>query len=214
MTILHAHASDRHFLVREAFWLEWATIGWMLIEAGVAIAAGAAAGSLSLLAFGIDSLIELASAGLLVWRLTVELRHGRAFSESAERLAARLGGVLLFALAGYVVLSAAWGLWARQGQDFSPVGLAVTLAAIPIMYALSKWKLKVASQLGSRAMRADAAESITCGYLSVVVVIGLLAQLLTSFWWIDAVTSLGIVWFLLKEGREAWTGDECCDHCH
>jgi divalent metal cation (Fe/Co/Zn/Cd) transporter len=214
MTVVHAHATDRHSLVRAAFWLEWATIGWMLFEAGVAIAAGAAAGSLSLLAFGIDSLIELVSAGVLVWRLTVELRHGQAFSESAERLAARLGGALLFALAAYVVVSAAWSLWARHGQDFSPVGLAVALAAIPIMYALSKWKVKVAGRLGSRAMRADAAESITCGYLSVVVVIGLLAQLLTGFWWVDAVTSLGIVWFLLKEGREAWAEDQCCDHGH
>lgn len=213
MTI-RAHASDRHSLVREAFWLEWATIGWMVIEAGAAIAAGVTAGSLSLLAFGIDSLIELLSAAVLIWRLTVELRHGRALSESAERLAARVGGGLLFALAAYVILSAAWSFWARHGQDFSPVGFAVTFAAIPIMYTLSKRKLKVAGQLGSRAMRADAAESITCGYLSVVVVIGLLVQLLTGFWWVDAVTSLGIVWFLVTEGREAWAGHECCDHCY
>ena len=208
-----AHASNRATLIREAFWLEWATAIWMVIEAAVAIVAGIVAGSISLLAFGIDSVIELVSAGVLVWRLTVELRHGQAFSESAERRATRIGGGLLFALAAYVTLSAAWSFWTRSGQEFSALGLGVTVAAIPIMYVLSKRKLKIAEQLGSRAMRADAIESITCGYLSLIVVIGLLAQFLTGFWWVDAATSLGIVSFLVKEGREAWAAEEC-DHCH
>lgn len=208
------HAFDRPALIPGAFWLEWATIAWMVIEAAVALAAGVMAASVSLLAFGLDSLIELISAGVLIWRLTVELQHGQAFSESAERLAARIGGALLLTLAAYVVATAAWRLWTQQGQDFSPLGLAVTVAAIPIMYALAKRKLKIAEQLGSRAMRADAVESITCGYLAIIVVIGLLAQLLTGFWWVDAATSLGIVCFLIKEGREAWKGEECCDACH
>lgn len=211
---LPLHAFDRPALIRGAFWLEWTTIAWMVIEAAVALAAGVMAASVSLLAFGLDSLIELISAGVLIWRLTVELQHGQAFSESAERVAARIGGALLLTLAAYVVATAAWRLWTQQGQDFSPLGLAVTVAAIPIMYALAKRKLKVAEQLGSRAMRADAVESITCGYLAIIVVIGLLAQLLTGFWWVDAATSLGIVWFLIKEGREAWKGEECCDACH
>jgi divalent metal cation (Fe/Co/Zn/Cd) transporter len=112
------------------------------------------------------------------------------------------------ALAAYVVLSAVWSLWKQHSEDFSPLGFAVTVAAIPIMSVLSKRKLKVAGRLGSRA-RADAVESITCGYLAAIVVVGLLAQILTGFWWIDALTSLGVVWFLIKEGREAWRG-ECC----
>ncbi len=185
----------------------------MTVEAGVALIAGVTAASISLLAFGLDSLIELISAGVLIWRLTVELQHGQAFSENAERRAARIGGGLLFALAAYVVLSAAWSLWTRHGQDFSFLGIAVTVAAIPIMYALSKRKLKVAEQLGSRAMRADAVESVTCGYLAVIVMVGMSAQFLSRFWWVDAATSLGIVWFLVKEGREAWEGEECGDHC-
>jgi divalent metal cation (Fe/Co/Zn/Cd) transporter len=209
-----AYTSERLAHIREAFWLELVTIAWMVIEAAAAMTAGVMAASLSLLAFGLDSLIELLSAGVLIWRLTVELRHGQAFSENAERVAARIGGGLLFALAVYVVLSAAWSLWTQHAQDFSLLGLAVTVAAIPVMYTLSKWKLKVAEQLGSSALRADAVESITCGYLSIIVVLGLLAQLLTGFWWVDAVTSLGIVWFLVKEGREAWAGEECCDSCH
>jgi divalent metal cation (Fe/Co/Zn/Cd) transporter len=211
--VSEGHASNRATVIREAFWLEWVTAIWMVIEAAVAIAAGIIASSISLLAFGIDSVIELVSAGVLMWRLMVEFRYGRAFSESAERRATRIGGGLLFALAAYVILSAAWSFWTRSGQEFSALGLGVTVAAIPIMYVLSNRKLKIAEQLGSRAMRADAVESITCGYLSLIVVTGLLAQFLTGFWWVDAATSLGIVWFLIKEGREAWAAEEC-DHCY
>jgi divalent metal cation (Fe/Co/Zn/Cd) transporter len=202
-------AQVRQDLVRQAFWLEWITIGWMTIEAAVAIASGLAAHSLTLLAFGVDSVIELVSAGVLIWRLAVELRHGQALSEHAERTASRIGGGLLFALAAYVVASAAWGLWTREGQEFSWPGLAVTTAAIPIMYVLARRKLAVADQLASRALRADAVESITCGWLSFVAVLGLLAQLAFGAWWIDQATSLVIVWFLVKEGREAWNAEGC-----
>jgi divalent metal cation (Fe/Co/Zn/Cd) transporter len=201
--------AGRAALIRQAFRLEWLTLAWMSIEAAVAIAAGIAAHSLTLLAFGIDSVIELASAGLLIWRLAVELRHGQAFSEDAERIASRVGGALLFALAAYVIASAGWTLWTRHGQEFSWVGLVLTMAAIPIMYGLATRKLTLAERLGSRAMRADAIESITCGWLSFVAVLGLLAQLLIGAWWIDPVTSLVIVWFLVKEGREAWSGEAC-----
>jgi divalent metal cation (Fe/Co/Zn/Cd) transporter len=204
-----ASAPDRAALIREAFRLEWLTIGWMFIEAAVAIGAGVIAGSLVLLAFGLDSVIELISAGVLLRRLSVELRHGQAFSETAERTASRIGGGLLFALVAYVVVSAGWSLWHRQGETFSPAGLVLALLAIPIMRYLAKRKLAVADKLGSRAMRADAMESITCGWLSVVVVVSLAAQALLGAWWVDAVGSLAIVWFLVKEGREAWAGKEC-----
>src|SRR5215469_15583235 len=90
---------DRLPLIREAFRLEWFTIGWMTVEAVVAIGAGITAGSLVLIAFGLDSVIELASAGVLIWRLSLELRHGQVFSERAERTASRIGGTLLFVLA-------------------------------------------------------------------------------------------------------------------
>jgi divalent metal cation (Fe/Co/Zn/Cd) transporter len=203
--------ADHAALIARAFRLEWFTVAWMMVEAAVAITSGVMAHSISLTAFGIDSLIELASAGVLIWRLSVELKHGRAFSETAERTARRIAGGLLFALAAYVVVAAAWGLWSREGEAFSWPGLIVTVLAIPIMYFLAKRKLAVAAQLGSRALRADAIEAIACGWLSFVVVVGLLAQLAIGAWWIDSVTSLAIVWFLVKEGREAWAGEECCD---
>jgi len=200
----------RAALIRRAFRLEYASLAWMAIEATVAIYSAIVAGSISLLAFGIDSLIELASAGVLIWRLTVELRRGQVFAESAERTASRIAGSLLFALAVYVVAAAAWKLWTQTGQSFSWPGLAITLLAMPVMVLLARGKLAVASALGSRAMRADAIESVTCGWLSLVVVVGLAAEALTGAWWIDSAASVGIVWFLLRKGWEAWRGDDCC----
>lgn len=207
-----ADATTRATLIHKAFRLEGLTIAWMIIEADVAIGAGIAAHSLLLLAFGIDSVIELASACVLVWRLSVELRHGQAFSEMAERQASRITGGLLFALALYVVLAGAVGFWRQRGAEFSTPGIILTVSAIPIMYFLAHRKLAVAELLGSPALRADAIESITCGWLSFVVVLGLAAQFVLGAWWLDPLASLAIVYFLVKEGREAWTGgDECCD---
>jgi divalent metal cation (Fe/Co/Zn/Cd) transporter len=144
---------------------------------------------------------------MLIWRLTVELRNGQSFAAAAEHMASRGGGALLFALAAYVVLAAGWSLWTRQGQDLSWPGLVISLAAIPIMWVLSRRKLRIAEALGSRALGADAIESVTCGWLSSVVVLGLLAQFLFGAWWIDAASSLAIVWLLVKEGREALEGE-------
>jgi divalent metal cation (Fe/Co/Zn/Cd) transporter len=211
-----ASSPARADLVRQAFRQEYLTLAWMTVEAAVGIGAGVVAGSLVLVAFGADSLIELASAGVLVWRLNVELRHGEAFAKSAERLAARIGGALLFALAAYVAIAAGWKLWTGNGAEFSSVGLALSIAAIPIMYFLARRKLRLADELGSRALRTDAVESITCGWLAFVVVAALAAEfVLAGFalaaWWVDPVASLAIVWFLLREGREAWSGEDCCE---
>ena len=202
--------ADRLPLIREAFRLEWLTIGWMTIEAVVSIAAGLTAGSLVVLAFGLDSLIELASAGVLMWRLSVELRHGQKISERAEHIASRVGGGLLFALAIYVTIAALWRLWTGTGEEFSWPGLIVALIAIPTMRYLAHRKIAIAEKIGSRALRADAMEAVTCGWLSFVVVISLAVQWTASAWWIDSVGSLAIVWFLIKEGREAWSGNDCC----
>lgn len=205
--------SDRLPIIREAFRLEWFTIGWMTVEAGVAIGAGVMAGSLVLLAFGLDSVIELASAGVLLWRLLVEQRHGQVFSERAERTASRIGGALLFVLAAYVTAAAAWHLWKGSVEEFSWPGFIVALAAIPSMRWLARRKIVIAEKIGSPALRADAIEAVTCGWLSFVVVATLAAQWLFGAWRIDGVGSLAIVWFLVKEGREAWSGQACETTC-
>jgi divalent metal cation (Fe/Co/Zn/Cd) transporter len=205
-------ASDRAILVREAFRLEWLTVAWVAIEAVVGTATGITAGSLVLMAFGLDSVIELASAGVLIWRLSVELRHGHHFWERAERTASRLGGALLFALAAYVTGAAIWSLWTHGGQEFSLPGLIIAGLAIPAMRYLAQRKIVIAEKIGSRALRADAMEAVTCGWLAFVVVASLAAQWQFGAWWIDGVASLAIVWLLLKEGREAWAGEQC--GCH
>jgi divalent metal cation (Fe/Co/Zn/Cd) transporter len=209
MTEAAAVNGDRGEFVRQAFLLEYFTVAWMVIEAAIAIGSAVAAQSITLLAFGIDSLIELGSAVTLMWRLMVELRRGQSFAEAAERIASRIGGALLFALAAYVASAAVWSLWRGQGQEFSWPGLLVTLAAIPAMWVLSRRKLRIAAALDSPALRADAMESIACGWLSFVVVMGLVGQLLLGAWWIDAATCIVLVWLLIREGREACQ-TECC----
>ena len=205
--------TERLSLIREAFRLEWLTIGWMTVEAAVATASGIAAGSLVLVVFGLDSVIELASAGVLMWRLTVELWHGQEFSETAERIASRIAGSLLILLAAYVVVAAIWRLWTATGEEFSWPGFVVALVAIPAMRYLARRKLAIAEKIGSRALRADAMEAIACGWLSLVVVVTLTLQWLVGAWWIDSVGSLAIVYFLVKEGREALSDDECASCC-
>jgi divalent metal cation (Fe/Co/Zn/Cd) transporter len=207
---------DREPLIREAFRLEWLTIGWMTVEAAVALVSAWMAGSILLAAFGLDSLIELVSAGVLVWRLSVELRRGEEFSEATEQLASRIAGLLLLVLAAYVVIAAGWSLWLGRDADFSWPGFVVALVAIPAMRYLAKRKIAVAEKIGSRALRADAMEAVTCGWLSFAVVLGLAAQWAVGAWWIDSVASLAIVWLLVKEGREAWSGEDCgcSEECH
>ncbi|MDE3156884.1 MAG: cation transporter [Acidobacteriota bacterium] len=211
MTDITADAAARTDDLRHALRLEWLTVAWMVVEAAVALGAGLAAGSLVLEAFGADSVIELISAGVLLWRLRAELQQTGAPSETAERRASRIGGALLFALAAYVLAAAGLNLLAHAGQRFSAAGLAVTAAAIPVMALLARAKLRLAARLHSHALRADAVESLTCGYLSLVVCLALLAQLAIGAWWVGGVSALVIVPFLLREAREAWTGEECCD---
>ena len=131
--IITTSVTARAVLLRQAFWLEWLTIGWMTIEAVLAIGSGVLARSLTLTAYGLDSVIELASAGLLLWRLHKELRQGEEFSKQTERTTERIGGALLYALAAYIVLGATWSLLTRRGGEFSVPGLIVATLAIPIM---------------------------------------------------------------------------------
>lgn len=201
---------ERPSLVHAAFRLEMLTLAWMAIEAIVAIGAGIAAGSLMVTAFGVDSVIELGSAAVLIWRLSVELHSGRAFPEAIEHRASRIAGLLLFALGAYILVAAGWRFWMREGGGFSPAGLIIAALAIPVMYLLARRKLAVAKQLGSRAMRADAAESVACLWLSSVVVLGQAAELAIGAWWVDPAASLAVLWFVLREGREAWFGEACC----
>lgn len=180
----------------------------MLVEFAVALYAGITAHSLALIAFSLDSLIEMSHSGVLMWRLHTELRLGSAFPEAIEQRAARTGGLILAVLALYIVIGAAWELWHRQGAEFSTAGLTITVIAIPFMYFLSRAKYDLADRLSSRALRGDAAESASCLYLSVTIVVALLGQLIFRAWWIDGAASLLIALFVAREAREGLYGDD------
>ena len=163
-------------LVRLAFRLEYATVAWLVIEAAAGGWSGVQAASVSLLAFGIDSLIELASAFVLIWRLTVELRRGQDFAEAPQHRRAASRAACCSALAAYRRGRRGVEAWTQTGQRFSWPGLLVAVLAMPVMFVLARRKIALAEALGSRAMRADAMESVTCGWLSLVVVVGLVCR--------------------------------------
>jgi divalent metal cation (Fe/Co/Zn/Cd) transporter len=200
--------------IRLALTLTYITIGWMTIEGAAALLLGWASKSLLLEAFGIDSVIELFSGTVLLWRLRVEA-GGHATTERAEEVehrASRYVGYSLYALVGYVVLNSGYGLFIAQritDTHESAWGILIGLVAKIGMPILAGYKLKVAARLNSRALRADAVESITCGYLSIVLMVGLAATRVLGWWWLDSVAALALIPFLLKEAREAVRG-ECC----
>ncbi|MHB0991597.1 MAG: cation transporter [Burkholderiales bacterium] len=200
--------------IRYGLRLEATTIVWMVVEAVVSIVAGVVAGSLLLVTFGADSIIELVSAFVLFHRLWQQYRarHAdEAVLEALERRAGRISGYLLYALCVYVVLQAVWGLTHRHQAETSFLGMAVAISAAVGMPILAKAKRRVADRINSPALRADAMETFTCGYLSWVLLAGLAANALLHWWWLDAVASLVIVPILLREAKEAISG-EC--NCH
>ena len=202
--------------VRFALWLTYITIGWMTIEGGASLLLGWASKSLLLEAFGIDSVVELFSAGVLLWRLKVEA-NGLANEtrvEAVERRASRWVGYSLYALVAYVIFNSAYGLFVVErvtDTHESAWGILIGLVAKIGMPILAGYKLRVAARLNSRALRADAMEAITCGYLSIVLMVGLAATRLFGWWWLDSVASLALIPFLIKEARAAIRGE--CDCC-
>ncbi|HEY7350870.1 MAG TPA: cation transporter [Ktedonobacterales bacterium] len=184
--------------------VEVVTILWMLAEALVALIAGFAAHSASLESFGLDSVIELVSGGVLLWRLLAE-QGGRAGEtlERVERRASRIVGLALYALAAYILLNAAFSLLTRAHPDESWAGLALALAAAVVMPILWRVKLRVARRIESAALRADAACSVTCAYMSLVLLLGLALTRVFGWWWADALASLGLLYFVIREGHEA-----------
>jgi len=201
--------------IQLALLLTYITLGWMTVEGAASLLLGWASKSLLLEAFGIDSIIELFSAGVLLWRLQIEAR-GRADAvrvEAVEHRASRLVGYTLYFLVLYVAFNSAYGLFVVHrvtDTHESAWGILIGVVAKIGMPILAGYKLKVAARLNSRALRADAIESITCGYLSIVLMAGLAATWLFGWWWLDSVAALALIPFLIKEGRAAISGTECC----
>lgn len=206
--------SSRAADIRLALLLTYITIGWMTIEGAAALLLGWASKSLLLEAFGFDSLIELFSGGVLLWRLKVEA-NGAASPEhvgAIEHRAAKWVGYSLYVLVIYVLFNSAYGLFIAKritDTDESAWGILIGIVAKVGMPILAGYKLRVASRLNSRALRADAIESLVCGYLSIVLMVGLAATRILGWWWLDSVAALILIPFLIKEARGAIRGE--CD---
>jgi divalent metal cation (Fe/Co/Zn/Cd) transporter len=194
-------------LVRRAKLLSWLSLVWMTIEGAVGVTAGLIAGSVALTGFGLDSVIEAAASVIVIWRFT----GGREFSEAAEHRAQRLVGVSFFLLAPYVAVEAILNL--SDGSHAAPswVGVALAVGSVALMPLLGRAKATLGAQLGSSATAGEGAQNMLCAYMAAGVLVGLLANALLGWWWLDPVIGLGIAGLAVREGREAWAGEVCGD---
>lgn len=188
--------------------LEFLTIAWNLLEAIVSVGAGIVAGSVSLVGFGIDSLIECASAFVLLWRL----KDGEK-GEEREKFALKLVGISFLILAAYIGFNALKSLIAFESPEISYVGIAIAALSLVVMPLIARAKRRVAENLGSRAMKADSRQTDICAYLSAILLVGLGLNALFGWWWADSVAALIMTPIIVKEGVEALRG-ETCDDCH
>lgn len=200
-----AGAPDRRRLVRRARLLGWLSVTWMLVEAGVATAAALAAGSVALLGFGLDSLIELASAAVVIWRFSADRDSG----PGAERTAQELIALSFVLLAAYLTFDGIGALAGGSHVRVSWVGGAISAAAIAAMPLLAQAKHRVARQLGSAATSADAAQSWLCALAAAGVLVSIAANAVFGWWRVDAIIGFGIAALALNEAREAWRGETC-----
>lgn len=192
--------------VRSGRRLEYVTLGWNLLEAAVAVGAGIAAGSIALVGFGADSLIESLSGGILLWRLQLH-----EADEQRERLALKLVGVSFLILAAYVAFEAAKSLYLRELPEVSVVGIALAALSLIVMPVLARAKRRVAARLASRSLHADSRQTDLCAYLSAILLGGLGLNALLGWWWADPVAALIMVPIVAREGVEALRGDACAD---
>jgi cation diffusion facilitator family transporter len=204
-------SSERVDVVRRGVLLSYLTIGYNCAEAVIALAAGLVSGSVALTSFGADSVIEVTAGGVALWRLRVD--HAHAGRERAERMAHRIIGWCFLALALYVVLESAHSLWNRERPDRSVVGLLLLVASIIVMPLLARAKRRVAEQMGSSSLKAEATQTALCAYLSVIALVGVGLNAAVGWWWADPVAALCMVPIIVKEGLEGIRGEVCTDGC-
>lgn len=207
-TATDSPAALRTALLRRGIVLEGVTVGYNALEGIVAIAAGLVAGSVALTGFGVDSVIEVTSGVLLWWRLRAELGSAPV-GPAVEARAARWAGTLLFGLALYIALESGRRLLTQDRPRESVVGILLMALSLVVMPLLARAKLRAAHALGSRALRADAHETIVCAWLSLTTLAGLALNAGLGWWWADPLAALGMTPLLVREGREAWRGEEC-----
>jgi divalent metal cation (Fe/Co/Zn/Cd) transporter len=202
-------ALDRQAVVRRGKQLEYFTIAWNSLEGLAALVAGALAGSISLVGFGIDSFIEVTSGSVLLWTMSVDADVRKR--EQREKLSLRIVRVCFLALAAYIAYESISDLVSRKSPEHSIPGIVLASVSLVVMPLLSRAKKKVGTELGSSAMHADAKQTDFCVYLSVILLLGLLLNAALGWWWADPAAALIMVPLIAKEGVEAMQGQTCCD---
>ena len=201
---------DRNSIVRHGRGLEYFTVAWNALEGLVAVIAGAFAGSISLVGFGIDSFIEVTSGAVLLWRMSVDAEVCRR--ERNERRALMIVSVCFLVLASYITYESATDLWSKKAPERSIPGIILACVSLIVMPLLSRAKRRVGCALGSAAMHADAKQTEFCTYLSGILLAGLLLNAFFGLWWADPVAALIMVPIIAKEGIEGLQG-KGCDEC-
>jgi divalent metal cation (Fe/Co/Zn/Cd) transporter len=196
---------ERATLERRARLLAWSGNAWHLVEFAIALGAGIAAGSVALVAFGIDSVIEVLAGGVIVWLFS----NGRGASHSAERRAQQLiaGSYALLVL--YIAVEAVRDLAGSHHPEVSWVGIGLAAFTAPTMPLLARAKRTVGRKLNSSATVSEAGQNMICAYLSIALLVGLLANALFGWWWADPAAALAIAAIATKEGIDSWRGESC-----
>src|SRR4051812_44699013 len=193
---------------RRARLLSWLSLGWMTAEGVLGILAGAAAGSIALVGWGLGSAIEGLAAVIVIWRFTGSRTH----SETSERRAQLAVAISFFLLAPYIAVEAIRSLAGGAHPDTSVLGIAVTAPSVAIMPALGGAQRRLGEQLGSGATAGEGTQNLLCAAQGAAVLVGLAANATVGAWWLDPVIALGIAAIAVKEGREAWRGEGCACH--
>jgi len=201
--------AERAVLARRGQHLEYFTIGWNSLEGLIALAAGALAGSISLVGFGVDSFIEVTSGAALLWRMAGD--RDACVRERREALTLRVVGVCFLLLAMFVAVEALGHLRSRTAAETSRAGIALAAASLVVMPLLSRAKRRVAHDLRSGAMHADARQTEFCTYLSAILLAGLVLNAAFGMWWADSVAALLMTPIIIKEGVAGLSGRACCD---
>ena len=198
---------ERGKLVRRARHLAAGGLAWHAAEFTIAVAAGVAASSIALIAFGLDSLVEAAAGGVVLWRFTA----GRASSELAEHRAQRMIAMSFFVLAAYVVVQTLRTLLSGRHPEPSLIGVGLALLTVPVMQAMARAKRVVGRRVGSAAAVSEGAQNLLCAYLALALLAGLGLNAALGWWWADPVAALGVAGVALREGFAAWREDLCCE---
>lgn len=199
---------DKPALIRKALILEWFLIAYNVLEAIASVIFGYLAGSIALVGFGLDSVIEVSAAGILIWRLS---HHGTLDEENEkERKALYFVGITFFLLAAYILYESGSKLIHHEMPEKTMAGIIIAALSLLIMPVLGLKKRRLAIKMVSRALEADAVETLICAYLSFTLLLGLTLNALFGWWWADPIAALAMVYFIVKEGWEAVHGARCC----